>query len=100
MCVNVYTVCFSVCVSVCESKQGHPHAHERVREHPREGELHTREGRAERDDCKEIFFFPFLISNLLKIEATANSVLLNLAFSVEEKRKKNPLPKISTVNLN
>lgn len=29
-----------------------------------------------------MIFFPFLISNLLKIETTANSFLLNLSFSV------------------
>lgn len=35
-------------------------------------------------------FFPFLISNLLKIGTTANSFLLNLSFSVG---KKNALAK-------
>lgn len=54
---------------------------------PREGGSTHKRGR-ERDDCKDIF--PFLISNLLKIETTANSFLLNLFFSEE---KKNALAK-------
>lgn len=53
--------------------------------HKREG---GREGGRERDDCKD--FFPFLISNLLKKETSANSFLLNLFFSVG---KKNTLAK-------
>lgn len=52
------------------------------------------EGR-ERDDCKD--FFPFLISNLLKIETTGILFLLDLFFSVG---KKMPWPKISTAIVN
>lgn len=62
---------------------------------PREGGNIYKRGREEM--IAGIFFFPFLISNLLKIETTANSFSLNLFFSVE---KRLPWPKISAATVN
>lgn len=63
----------------------HAHARESARAPLRGGRNTHKRGGGERDDCKE--FFPFLISNLLKIETTAKSFLLNLSFSVGKRKK-------------
>lgn len=63
---------------------------------PERGREYTHEREGEREMIARNSS-PFLISNLLKIETTANSFLLNSSFSVG---KKMLWPKISTATVN
>jgi len=73
-----------------------------MREHestPERGREYTQEREGEREMIATIFF-PFLISYLMKRETTANSFLLNLSFSVREKKMLWPKISTATENLN